>query len=111
MVDGYLRVAVIATAILAVAGSWFYTRWITFPPQKLCGSPDGPPVTASRILLKDGRHLAYYEFGVPKEHAKYKIIIVHGFLSSPNTAFNPTSVSLFYSSSFFFFLGVSADVR
>lgn len=49
------------------------------PAPKIVGSPDGPPVTASRTKLKDGRHLAYLEFGVPKEKAKYKIIFVHGF--------------------------------
>ncbi|KAE8718958.1 germin-like protein subfamily 3 member 2-like [Hibiscus syriacus] len=41
------------------------------PPPKTCGSPDGPPVSASRIKLKDGRHLAYKEHGVPRDAAKY----------------------------------------
>ncbi|KAL6652844.1 hypothetical protein ACP70R_011769 [Stipagrostis hirtigluma subsp. patula] len=49
------------------------------PPAKIPGSPGGPPVTAPRTRLKDGRHLAYLESGVPKEQAKYKIIFVHGF--------------------------------
>ncbi|KAD5960353.1 hypothetical protein R6Q59_013481 [Mikania micrantha] len=49
------------------------------PPPKICGSPDGPPVTSPRIKLRDGRHLSYLEYGVPKETAKYKIIFVHGF--------------------------------
>ncbi|CAA3016782.1 Alpha beta-Hydrolases superfamily [Olea europaea subsp. europaea] len=49
------------------------------PPPKTCGSPDGPPITASRIQLNDGRHLAYKEYGVPKDEAKYKIIFIHGF--------------------------------
>ncbi|KAA8534548.1 hypothetical protein F0562_032065 [Nyssa sinensis] len=52
------------------------------PPPKICGSPGGPPITAPRIKLRDGRHLAYMEHGVPKENAKYKIILVHGFGSS-----------------------------
>ncbi|MBA0567175.1 hypothetical protein Golob_011931, partial [Gossypium lobatum] len=47
----------------------------------MCGSPNGPPVTAPRIRLKDGRHLAYKEHGVPRHVAKYKIIYVHGFRS------------------------------
>ncbi|KAK5836162.1 hypothetical protein PVK06_011918 [Gossypium arboreum] len=51
------------------------------PPPKMCGSPNGPPVTAPRIRLKDGRHLAYKEHGVPRDVAKYKIIYVHGFRS------------------------------
>uniref|UniRef100_A0A453BXR6 Serine aminopeptidase S33 domain-containing protein n=1 Tax=Aegilops tauschii subsp. strangulata TaxID=200361 RepID=A0A453BXR6_AEGTS len=49
------------------------------PAPRIVGSPGGPPVTASRTKLKDGRHLAYLESGVPKEKAKYKIIFVHGF--------------------------------
>uniref|UniRef100_A0A0E0DDU8 AB hydrolase-1 domain-containing protein n=1 Tax=Oryza meridionalis TaxID=40149 RepID=A0A0E0DDU8_9ORYZ len=49
------------------------------PPPKICGSPGGPPVTGTRTRLKDGRHLAYLESGVPKDQAKYKIIFVHGF--------------------------------
>ncbi|KAK4348377.1 hypothetical protein RND71_031132 [Anisodus tanguticus] len=49
------------------------------PPPKTCGSPDGPPVTAPRIKLSDGRHLAYKEFGVPRENAKYKIVYIHGY--------------------------------
>ncbi|KAL3536124.1 hypothetical protein ACH5RR_004585 [Cinchona calisaya] len=49
------------------------------PPPKTCGSLDGPPITAPRIKLRDGRHLAYEEHGVSKDKAKYKIVFVHGF--------------------------------
>ena len=49
------------------------------PPPKPLGSPDGAPVTAPRIKLRDGRHLAYKEHGVSKDKAKYKIVFVHGF--------------------------------
>ncbi|KAL6574989.1 hypothetical protein OROMI_012274 [Orobanche minor] len=49
------------------------------PPPKTCGSTDGPPVTASRVQLKDRRYLAYKEYGVPKDIAKHKIVSVHGF--------------------------------
>ncbi|KAM7275815.1 hypothetical protein ACFE04_017681 [Oxalis oulophora] len=52
------------------------------PPTKICGTPDGPPVTSPRIKLSDGRHLSYRETGVPKQDAKYKIIVIHGFDSS-----------------------------
>ncbi|MBA0753703.1 hypothetical protein Gogos_022295 [Gossypium gossypioides] len=58
--------------------AWAYQA-IQPPPPKTCGSPDGPPITASRIKLRDGRHLAYKEHGVPLEAAKYKIVKVHGF--------------------------------
>ncbi|KAL3628296.1 hypothetical protein CASFOL_027342 [Castilleja foliolosa] len=49
------------------------------PPPRTCGSANGPPVTASRIQLKDGRYLAYVEHGVDKDIAKHKIVFVHGF--------------------------------
>ncbi|KAF9598775.1 hypothetical protein IFM89_031443 [Coptis chinensis] len=58
--------------------AWAYQA-IQPPPPKICGTPGGPPVTAPRIQLKDGRHLAYKEYGVSKDEAKYKIIFVHGF--------------------------------
>ena len=58
--------------------AWAYQA-IQPPPPKTCGSPGGPPVTAPRIKLRDGRHLAYKEHGVLKDEAKYKIIYVHGF--------------------------------
>uniref|UniRef100_A0A5B7B2Q8 AB hydrolase-1 domain-containing protein n=1 Tax=Davidia involucrata TaxID=16924 RepID=A0A5B7B2Q8_DAVIN len=56
------------------------------PPPNVCGSPGGPPITATRIKLRDGRHLAYLEHGVPTEMAKYKIIFFHGFGSSRHDA-------------------------
>ncbi|CAA7043237.1 unnamed protein product [Microthlaspi erraticum] len=48
------------------------------PPPKLCGSPGGPPITAPRIKLRDGRNLAYKEHGVPREKARRKVIFIHG---------------------------------
>ncbi|XP_077241267.1 uncharacterized protein LOC143881846 isoform X1 [Tasmannia lanceolata] len=58
--------------------AWAY-QTIQPPPPKICGSPNGPPVTAPRVKLRDGRHLAYKEHGVSKDKAKYKIVYVHGF--------------------------------
>ncbi|XP_010695094.1 uncharacterized protein LOC104907801 isoform X2 [Beta vulgaris subsp. vulgaris] len=52
------------------------------PPPRLCGLPGGPPITAPRVKLRDGRYLAYKEIGVPKENAKFKVIFVHGFGNS-----------------------------
>jgi len=68
------------TVVLLFVGflAWAY-KAIQPPPPKICGSPDGPPVTAPRIKLSDGRHLAYKEHGMPKEMAIYKIVYVHGF--------------------------------
>ncbi|EXB36964.1 hypothetical protein L484_018340 [Morus notabilis] len=55
-------------------------------PPRICGTPGGPPITSPRIKLKDGRHLAYKEYGVPREEAKYKIVFVHGFSGSRHDA-------------------------
>ncbi|XP_006648690.2 probable lysophospholipase BODYGUARD 1 [Oryza brachyantha] len=49
------------------------------PAPTTCGTPGGPPVTGPRVQLKDGRHLAYHEYGVPRDQARHKIIFVHGF--------------------------------
>ncbi|KAL3646860.1 hypothetical protein CASFOL_009404 [Castilleja foliolosa] len=58
--------------------AWAYQA--TQPPQpKTCGSENGPPITAPRIQLRDGRFLAYKEYGVPKDMAKHKIVFVHGY--------------------------------
>ncbi|GAB2276795.1 hypothetical protein Dimus_011510 [Dionaea muscipula] len=40
------------------------------------------PPNASRILLRDGRHLAYHEQGVPADLARFTIIVPHSFLYS-----------------------------
>ncbi|KAI3520613.1 hypothetical protein L1887_10063 [Cichorium endivia] len=73
----------IAVAVVGVGGflGWIYTR-IKPPPPKICGSPGGPPITSPRVQLSDGRHLSYREWGVSKDKAKYKIIVIHGFDSS-----------------------------
>ncbi|XP_062117581.1 uncharacterized protein LOC133831338 [Humulus lupulus] len=57
--------------------AWAYQA-IQPPPPKICGSVEGPPVTAPRIKLSDGRHLAYEEQGVSKDKAKHKSVFVHG---------------------------------
>ncbi|KAJ4847111.1 hypothetical protein Tsubulata_043953 [Turnera subulata] len=58
------------------------------PSPKSDQSPEKSPGNSPRIRLKDGRYLAYREEGVPKNKAKYKIIIVHGFGSSKEMSFN-----------------------
>ena len=67
----------IVVVLLVALGGLIYEA-IRPPPPRLCGSPNGPPVTATRVRLRDGRHLAYNESGVPKEKAKYKIVVLHG---------------------------------
>ncbi|KAM0947486.1 putative hydrolase [Dioscorea sansibarensis] len=72
----------IAAILVVVLLGWFYKSFIQPPKPKICGSPNGPPITSPRIQLRDGRHLSYKESGVPKEKAKYKIILIHGFDST-----------------------------
>ncbi|CAN8252582.1 unnamed protein product [Cochlearia groenlandica] len=58
------------------------------PPPRICGGPNGPPVTCPRMIkLSDGRHIAYREAGVARKLANYKIIVVHGFNSSKDMEF------------------------
>lgn len=65
---------------IIVVLAWAYQNTLP-PPPKLCGSPNGPPITGPRIVLRDGRHLAYNEYGVSKTKAIYKIVFLHGFSS------------------------------
>ncbi|KAL4605840.1 hypothetical protein ACB092_09G059100 [Castanea dentata] len=81
--SGMLKRAVVLFFVGILAWAYKATQP---PPPKICGSPDGPPVTAARIKLSDGRHLAYKEHGVPKETANYKIVFVHGFDSCRHDA-------------------------
>ncbi|PHU06262.1 hypothetical protein BC332_22751 [Capsicum chinense] len=65
--------------ILFIGVLAFVYQAITPPPPRICGSLNGPPITAPRIKLSNGRHLAYKEQGVDKAQAKYKIVFIHGF--------------------------------
>ncbi|KAL6534211.1 hypothetical protein OROHE_013136 [Orobanche hederae] len=40
------------------------------------------PPGAARILLPDGRYIAYREIGVPADKARFSLVVPHGFLSS-----------------------------
>lgn len=40
------------------------------------------PPSAARIMLPDGRYIAYKEQGVPADRARFSIISPHSFLSS-----------------------------
>ncbi|KAE8670055.1 Detected protein of confused Function [Hibiscus syriacus] len=51
------------------------------------------PRDSTEKRLKDGRCLAYKEYGVPTDVAKYKIIYVHGFKSSRHNAYVATTLS------------------
>ncbi|KAL7590163.1 hypothetical protein Lser_V15G38331 [Lactuca serriola] len=74
----YFFPAMIAKVAITVVGGflgWIYTR-IKPPPPRVCGSPGGPPITSPRIQLNDGRNLPYREWGVSKDKANYKIIVI-----------------------------------
>nr|XP_043623135.1 uncharacterized protein LOC122594909 [Erigeron canadensis] len=74
--SGILKILLIV--LLAEFCAWAYQKTQPPPPKKL-GSPDGLPLISERITLRDGRHLSYKEFGVPKDVAKSKIIYFHCF--------------------------------
>ncbi|CAK7325243.1 unnamed protein product [Dovyalis caffra] len=69
--------------------AWMY-QTTQPPPPKICGTPGGPPITAPRVKLRDGRYLSYKENGVSKDTAKAKIIIVHGFGSTKHDSMSMT---------------------
>lgn len=71
--------------------AWAY-RVLCPPPPRICGSTGGPAIEGPRIKLRDGRHLAYKEHGIPRDRAKYKIILVHGLSSSRHEVSIVTSV-------------------
>uniref|UniRef100_A0A9I9CK63 Alpha/beta-Hydrolases superfamily protein n=1 Tax=Cucumis melo TaxID=3656 RepID=A0A9I9CK63_CUCME len=73
-------IATIFAFALGIVG-WIYVA-LKPPSPKICGTPNGPQVTSPRVKLNDGRHLAYKEFGVPREKAQYKIILSHGYNAS-----------------------------
>nr|AAM92287.1 hypothetical protein [Oryza sativa Japonica Group] len=64
------------------AASWLYRR-AAAPARAYCGAERGPPpVTAARVRLRDGRHLAYHESGVAREAARVRVVFSHGFTGS-----------------------------
>lgn len=52
------------------------------------------PPSAMRILLPDGRHMAYHEQGVPANKARFSLISIHNFLSSRLAGIPGLNVSL-----------------
>ena len=68
--------------LVGALGRWIYRSVNPPPPPRICGTPGGPPVTAPRVRLSDGRHLAYAESGARKEDARYMVVFSHGFTGS-----------------------------
>ncbi|CAA7046179.1 unnamed protein product [Microthlaspi erraticum] len=66
--------------LVALIGLGTWAAIVMTPPSpKICGTPGGPPITAQRIKLRDGRHLAYEEHGVSRQNATFKIVFIHAF--------------------------------
>ncbi|KAG9136377.1 hypothetical protein Leryth_020187 [Lithospermum erythrorhizon] len=80
----------VSLALIILVLLWLYQCFIP-PPPNICGSNGGPPITGPRIALRDGRHLSYEEFGVPKDEAKYQIIFIHGHTNNKKDNFLATS--------------------
>ncbi|CAH8386027.1 unnamed protein product [Eruca vesicaria subsp. sativa] len=76
----------VVVAILVCLVGYIY-RSLKPPPPRVCGVPNGPPITSPRVKLSDGRYLAYRESGVDRANANYKIIVVHGFNNSKDMEF------------------------
>ena len=100
-----LKTMIIPIVVAFAAGlvGWVYQA-LKPPPPKICGSPNGPPLTSCRVKLNDGRHLAYREFGVPKEKAQFKIILSHGYNNSRHMHLAASQVRHWSSSSSTFIL-------
>ncbi|KAJ3690353.1 hypothetical protein LUZ61_019517 [Rhynchospora tenuis] len=83
--------ASIISILLSLLGTVVHSliNFLIPPPlTKICGSEGGPPITAKRIQLKDGRYLAYAEYGVNKADAKFNVIFCHGFTGTRLDTFN-----------------------
>lgn len=92
--------------VLIGLSAWAFSA-IRPPAPKICGSFGGPPITAPRIKLRDGRHLAYKEHGVSRTVAKYKIIYIHGFSNCRHdaaVAICPSPVLSYYSTWIYYIL-------
>ncbi|KAF8780233.1 hypothetical protein HU200_001903 [Digitaria exilis] len=80
-----------AAAMLASLSGWLSrTVQPPPPPTRVCGTEGGPPVTAPRLRLRDGRHLAYCESGVPRDTARFKVVFSHGFTGSRDDTVRPS---------------------
>jgi len=72
-----------AAAMLGSLAGWLSRTVQPQPPApRVCGTAGGPPVTAPRLRLRDGRHLAYCESGVPRDQARFAVVFSHGFTGS-----------------------------
>ncbi|RLN17492.1 uncharacterized protein C2845_PM02G21960 [Panicum miliaceum] len=75
---GSTPAALVVLMAAALAAGWFANA-VRPPPPTPCGTPGGPPVTAPRARMRDGRYLAYAESGVSRDRARFKVVYSHGF--------------------------------
>lgn len=68
--------------LVAAVGLIAYYVYKSIKPPPPIPLPENVSEISPRIKLNDGRYLAYRELGFPKDKAKNKIIILHGFGSS-----------------------------
>jgi len=86
-----------AAAMLSSLAGWLSrTVQPQPPPPRVCGTDGGPPVTAPRLRLRDGRHLAYCETGVPKDKARFRVVFSHGFTGSREDTVRPSQVTNYH---------------
>lgn len=68
--------------LVVVVGLIAYYVYKSIKPPPPIPLPENVSEICPRIKLNDGRYLAYRELGLPKDKAKNKIIILHGYGSS-----------------------------
>ncbi|XP_033130103.1 uncharacterized protein LOC103844137 isoform X2 [Brassica rapa] len=68
--------------LLAIVGLTSYYVYKLIKPPPPIPLPENVTKKSPRIKLSDGRHIAYKELGFPKDEAKNKIIIIHGYANS-----------------------------
>ena len=86
-----------AAAMLSSLSGWLSRTVQPQPPApRVCGTEGGPPVTATRLRLREGRHLAYCETGVPKDKARFKVVFSHGFTGSREDTVRPSQVTNYH---------------
>eukprot|EP00897_Mesotaenium_endlicherianum_P004649 jgi/Mesen1/4211/ME000219S03343 len=71
--SGYLYPSLVIL-VIAVWGNVFYQNLTYTPPVKPIGD-----VTAARVQLRDGRHVAYEEVGASASSAEYNVLLLHAW--------------------------------
>lgn len=78
--------------LLAIVGLISYYVYKSIKPPPPIPLPENVSKKSLRVKLSDGRHIAYRELGCPKDEAKHKIIIIHGYANSKEVDLYTTQV-------------------